>query len=336
MRPAIQASNIRFCNIKSNAATIKWNNGDGDRRIVVITPEKKVNSEETIKNGNSSTHQFGDNDYESTSENPDPLEVRQSWPGHYPGYKADWMNFNTSNISNCNNTSFISPKEALPIDNNLYKPSIIFGKGDELNITSRGSTSSNPSLCPSPSPSPSPSYEIIEDTGDKNDSFIIYEGTGEETTVLNLEPETGYYVGVFEFNVGDCIEYLHEPNWTKVITSCEVETGNITFKVSDCRTCRPIVAIIEVTDKQGKVSDIGSTDMCGEYKTNNLETSRGYKIKVCAPNRDDYILNNVFIQPRPDLRKSELHPNWTQGTKILPFYNTPNSDKNTNHYDVKM
>lgn len=339
MRPAIQSSNIRFCNIKSNAVTIKWDNGDGERRIVVITPERVVNNKNGgVSNGssNGSSYDYGDNGYVSTFENPDPLEVRQNFPGHYPGYKDDWFNFNSNNLNSCDSTSYLSPLESLPIDGNLYKPSIIFGSGDELSITSRGATSSDPSLCPSPSPSPSPSYEIIEDTGNKNETFVVYEGIGDEVTVLNLKPETGYYVGIFEFNTTDCIEYLHEPNWTKLITSCKVETGYITFSVTDCRTCRPIVSIIEITDKHGRISDLGSTNSCGEYKSNKLETSRGYKIKVCAPNYDDYIINNVFIQPRPDLRRSELHPNWTQGTKILPFYSTPNDEKNTNHYDVKL
>jgi hypothetical protein len=339
MKPAIQASNIRFCNIKSNAATIKWDSGDGERRIVIITPEIKVN-EGSNDNGTTSdgpTYEFGDNHYDSTYGNPDPLEVRQNFPGHYPGYKADFFNFNTNNISDCNgNTSYLSPKEALPIDGNLYKPSIIFGNGDELSITTRGATSSDPSLCPSPSPSPSPTYEIIEGTGSKNKSFVVYEGMESEVTVLNLKPETGYYVGVFEFNTTDCIEYLHEPSWSKVITSCFVETGHITFTVTDCRTCRPIVSIVEVIDKYGMISDLGSTNSCGEYKTNKLETSMGYKIKVYAPNYDDYIINNIFVQPRPDLRESELHPNWTQGTRILPFFTTPDDGQNTNHYDVKM
>jgi hypothetical protein len=333
MKPAIQASNIRFCNIKSNSLTVKWDNGDGERRLVVIVPEKKVNT--SNDSGSSDTYEYGDNDYESTFGNPDPFEVRQNFPGYYPGYKSDYFNYNSNGLSSCDSTSYLAPAEALPLSDTTYRPSIIYGKGDELNITTRGLTSSNPTTCPSPSPSPS--YEIIEDTGDSNGTFVVYEGLEEEVTVLNLKPETGYYVGVFEFNVeDDCIEYLYEQNWTKVITSCHVETGTISFTVTDCRTCRPIVSVIEIIDKYGKICDLGSTDNCGKYKSGNLETSMGYKIKVTAPNYDDYTISNAFIQPKPELRRSELHPNWTQGTKILPFYTTSNDKENTNHYDIKM
>lgn len=339
MKPAIQASNIRFCDIKSNSLTIKWNNGDGDRRLVAIVPEKKIVSKDGSKPSSNISSEYGDNYYISTSENPDPFEVRQNFPGYYKGYRNDYFeylkeDFN-NNGKNCVSTSYLSPEESLPLRNKTYKPSINYGKGDELNITTRGVTPSNPSSCPSPSPSPS--YEVIESIGETNGTFVVYEGLKEEVTVLNLKPETGYYVGVFEFNFeDDCIEYLYEPNWTKVITSCSVETGDITFRVTDCRTCRPIVSVIEIIDRYGKISDLGSTDHCGKYKSNKLETSMGYKIKVTAPNYNDYIINNVFIQPRPDLRKSELHPNWTQGTKVLPFYTTPDDKENTNHYDIKM
>ena len=344
MKPAIQAANIRFCDHKSNAVTVKWDNGDGDRRIVVVTPEKVVQTPvDTEPTG--STSSFGDNGICSTANNPDPLEQRSSWP-EYQGLNSVGNGCCNCQDGGCGcggskkcnvNETFVAPDEALPLDGTTYKPNLAYGNGDELYVTVRGVTSSDPTLCPGPSPSPSPSpgYEWIIPTTMTNGSFVVYEGTGNEVTVLNLEPETGYYVSVYEFNE-ECTEYLHEPNSRMVITSCEVETAKITINVSDCRTCRAIVAMVEIRDKCGKLADIGSTDACGYYQSRKLETGMGYTIKVIAANYDEYTINNAYIKPRGDLKKSQLHPNWTQGTRIIDQYNIPAADQQLNTYDVKL
>ena len=94
--------------------------------------------------------------------------------------------------------------------------------------------------------------------------------------------------------------------------------------------------MVEVYDKCGKIRDIGSTDVCGAYVTRELEVSTGYKIKVIAANYDEYTINNAYIKPKADLNKSELHPNWSQGTRIVPYYTTPPKNANDNTYDVKL
>lgn len=344
MRPSIQASNIRFCDIHSNSMTVKWDNGNGDRRVVIITPEKLVYDNEPKEDPIDNGVTFGDYGYCSTANNPDPMEVRQNFPGYYPGYKGGGEIGGACGCgcgdcsSKCNvNISYVSPDEALPIDGKLYKPNISYGDGDELFITNRGVTSSYNGTCPSPSPSPSPSpgYEWIIETDEKNGSFVVYEGTGSEVTILNLKPETGYYISVYEFDE-ECTEYLHEPNSKSIITSCKVDTSKITINVTDCRTCRPVVSMVEIIDKCGKVRSIGSTDRCGKYVSIPLEVASGYKIKVTAPNYDDYFINNIYIQPQANLRRSEIHPNWTQGTKILPVYSIPGNEKNYNIYNVKL
>jgi hypothetical protein len=333
MKPAIQASNIQFCNIRSISATINWDNGDGDRRIVVITPEKII-VDTTSTEGGGSTSSFGDNGYNSTPENPDPNEVRQYFPGHYP---ASYYETDDDNGTSCSSTTYLAPDESLPIDGDIYRPSIFYGEGDQLFITSRGVTSSDPTLCPNPSPSPSPQpeYELITATSSQNGAYVVYEGTASQTTVLGLDPEKGYYVSVFEFNE-ECIEYLVEANSRSFVTSCKQETSIITLNVTDCRTCRPIVAMVEIYNKSGALVDIGSTDQCGLYKSSDLETCQGYKVKVIAPNYDEYIIRNAYIKERPDPTRSDLHPNWSQGTRLIPTYTTPPSSERDNCYDVKL
>lgn len=282
MKPEEQASNLKLTDISSTTATIEWENGDGDFRIVTIAPEVEKGSDGGATESNTSDNTFL---------NPDICSQRQFFPGKYlRQLKCPQKEESDKNI--LSDAEFIAPKESLPIDGTCYNANMVFGLGDELKGTERVEFGS-------------PVQEDIIITGEETDTHVVYSGTGSSVTILGLIPSTGYYVSVFEANKPIC-KYNHESNRSKIITNYKKSMGSIDFTIRDCRTQRAVVAMIYIRDIMGNLRFVGSSDLNGSCQTDLLELG-GYTVEIVADNYHRTFLRNVYIKEKPDVEVSKLH-----------------------------
>jgi hypothetical protein len=401
LHPTINTSTLLTSTMwtRSNAITLNWTVGDGDKRIVVITPERSEDSTiileydytiamttgdiSVIINGTTYTQIFNGttpvtladfitthaatiltnnsvavtasgnllnlistvagslftvtfsstivgsditatlspatatsniNIYTSTFLNPDVEEVRHNFPGYTPLDELTYYRNLESNNggATCNpNLVYSPPYDTLPVDGIVYTANSLYTQGSQL----------------------------LTELGEENGSYVVYDGIGNAVTILGLIPETTYYIKVYEYNINTTTNETYylttDTLQTPITTSCYKEKGNICFTITDCKTCKPIVAMVSIIGKCGNVLSYGSSDVCGFHRTLDLEIG-SYRVEIVAANYSDYILNNVYIQGAPPVEVSTLHPDNTRRSVSVMQYNVFPDEINDNNYIIKM
>lgn len=212
--PDVQASELAFSDITPNSATISWSSGSGDGRIVLIRPDEPVedmpqnlstyfsnsNYNNASSLGSGKVVYFGSGSSVNVTHIPpgeyhvaiieyngsngpvyrtlDPLvgQVTIGGPPEVPATNVGFANiqgdrFRTQWVRGDGTRRLVimkegSPVDAWPVDGNQYNANSTFGNGQQL--------------------------------GDGN--FVVYSGTGTNTTTTGLQPQTTYYVAIVEYN----------------------------------------------------------------------------------------------------------------------------------------
>lgn len=313
MKPTIQAHNLKLIDISSTTATITWERGDGDFSIVTIAPE--VEKDNTTPGVTQSVT--------NTFLNPDVCSQRQFFPGKYLK-NLSCPQESDSDVKPIGTAEFIAPKESLPIDGNCYNANQIFGMGDELFGTERIEYGS-------------PAIEDVIETGEKTNTYVVFNGTASSVTILNLDPSTAYYITVYEGNKPNCDYNIDlESNKGKIVTNYKKSMGTIDFTVRDCRTRRPVVAMIYIRDIRGNLRFAGSTDLEGKLTTSLLELG-GYTVEVVADNYHKFKMNGVYIKNQAKINVSRLHlMRIDAALNRIPFYHRRPEEVRILDYTIEM
>lgn len=220
-RPVVPASNILFSAIGATSATINWTAGNGSHRLVVVRANQPVDFQpvdfqsyvaSTVfgnrpgSAGQSIVHVGSSNSvtitgltegeqyhaivYEMNGQSA-PVYLLTGAPSAFfttngaptiPASNASWITLSNSSVKlSWNNGNgqrrmvlgkAVTPVDASPLNNQTYLANAAFGSGQQLG------------------------------TG----NYILYNGTGNEVDITNLDARTDYYFTVLEFNqVGSTI-----------------------------------------------------------------------------------------------------------------------------------
>ncbi|HBF88340.1 MAG TPA: hypothetical protein DDX39_06820 [Bacteroidales bacterium] len=212
--PTTQASNIIFPNTGLDNMDISWTNGNGSNRIVKINT---VNSFTNLVDGTSYTANsvYGGGEQIIYAGNGNSVSVTNLTPNtiyyvkvyEYSCTGASSLYLNSTNTNNPNNNTTDAPCSGATtqvsslifsnISDASFSLSWTSGDGDHrLVVVKQGSAVTS-------EPNNNTTYVASANFGSGSDigtnEFVVYAGTGNSVTISGLDPETTYYVGIFEF-----------------------------------------------------------------------------------------------------------------------------------------
>lgn len=167
-------------------------------------------------------------------------------------------------------------------------------------------------------------------------TYVSYEGMSDGTVgldIINLESGKEYKIMVLEHN-----DYCYLPSEIlSVVTGYKVNREEMSVTVYDNRTRLPIHgAQIAIKNRNGFISDYGSTNEQGIYKTLKLDEGR-YEMSVIANGYDSKELSGLFVQRVEPRRADYSNPYGTWGE--VEVYDSSRERKrltNNNNYNLYL
>ena len=284
--PTVQASNITFSNVEDNSMTLNWDNGNGDRRLLIIKEGSPVDVEpQQLTNYSDCSSCFGNSFYEIGTDNYvlyDGSGSSDNITNLQPGitYHFALFEYNGS-AGKLYLTSSSTPNSAAGATNSqatedLTSPTVnttlmeftqidgnrmrienfplTFGNGaSRLIVAKEGSPVTG-------SPTNGTSYNADNDFGDgdtlNSGEFVVYSGTnGSSQYIYNLQPNTTYHYKVFEYNgTGTNTFYL---------TGLDVNNDPV-FETSQATLANPTIQASNIT-----FSNVEGTSMTVNWDNGN-------------------------------------------------------------------
>jgi hypothetical protein len=218
--PTLAASNIQFSNITLNQMTIKWTNGNGSARYVVMAENSaidKIPADSVSLNANStfsSGDDLGNNNFIVFSGAQDSVIVvglKHSTTYHVKIFEYNGNGIYTRVLSNGTSASANTLTPAAEPTNSATALAIsnVTANSMQLNWTSGNGTGrivvASMGAPVSTLPLDGETY-FTDNTFNGSSSFlsnnerVVYVGTGTQVTVSGLDPSTVYHFAVLEFN----------------------------------------------------------------------------------------------------------------------------------------
>lgn len=216
-------------------------------------------------------------------------------------------------------------------DNNLiYEGSLKYGYGYPL--TTQGGVGGT---CSTGTVSTATYSSVSQSQSSSSSStYVVYEGLSDGTVgldIINLDSGKEYQIMVLEHN-----DYCYLPSEIlSVVTTYPVNREDMDITVFDNRTRLPLEgAQIAIKNRNGFISDFGTTDSQGKYKTLLLDEGR-YEMSVISNGYEGKQLSGLFIQRVEPRRADYSNPYGTWGeTATYDSSNTRKRLTNNNNYTI--
>lgn len=224
--PTVPASNFIFSNVQGGRITIRYTNGDGANRIVVMkagsaitgTPVNGVQYNSNLAFATPNTAFTGDGEYVVYRGSGNNFTVTNLQPNttyhinvyEYNGTGAG-IEYLMIPLTGTETTASAPTTQASGINfNNVIGNSLRInwaaGNGSGRLVIARKGAPVN--VTPTDLSEYSPSTEFGTGSVLNGDNFVVYRNTGLSATLTKLEPNTTYHFAVFEYNGGNTPVYL--------------------------------------------------------------------------------------------------------------------------------
>ena len=257
--PTIQASNLTFNNIEGTQMTVNWTNGDGNGRLLIakanspvdVEPQQLINYPNSTGGFGNSSVEIGSGNYVLYDATGSSANITNLEPGvtyhfalfEYNGFTGKvYLNTTStppaapataSQITATSPTLNTTDMNFTAIDGNRLRINFVtfYGNGDKRLIIAKAG--SQVTATPIDGQEYSANSLFGDGTEIAADEFVIYSGTaGHNTTLTNLNPDTTYFIKVFEYN-GSGVNTFY-------LTSNDI-SSNPVFEISQSTISAPTI-----------------------------------------------------------------------------------------------